>query len=215
MFSAVFAMGLYGASRKEREESMASSVIEICNNALLDLGEDVIMSLGDDSKAAGLCNHRWPAVRDAVLRAHPWNCAMGQAELAAATAAPLWKWEYKYVLPSDFLRIVSIVSVDGERVVDWEIQGGIILCNEEAPIYISYVKRELDPKKYDALLSETLTARLAATLAYPLSGSTSLSQSYWDAYQRKLVEARGVDAREGVPESVMPTSWLEAKVRQR
>ncbi|WP_319470547.1 hypothetical protein [uncultured Pseudodesulfovibrio sp.] len=191
---------------------MATSVIEICNNALLDLGEDVIMSLGDESKAAGLCNHRWPAVRDAVLRAHPWNCAMAQAELAAGSAAPLWKWEYKYVLPTDFLRIVQIVGQDGGDIADWEIQGGIILCNEQAPIYISYVRRETDPKRYDALLDETFSARLAATLAYPLTGSTSLAQSYWNVYQEKLAEARGVDAREGVPESVTPTNWLGAKM---
>lgn len=194
---------------------MATSIIAICNNALLDLGEDVIMSLGDESKAAGLCNNRWPAVRDAVLRAHPWNCAMAQAELAASSAAPLWRWEYKYTLPTDFLRIVKIVGLDGRDVVDWEIQGGIILCNEEAPIYISYVRREGDPRKFDALLVEALSARLAATLAYPLSGSTSLAQAHWDMYQEKLAEARGVDAREGVPESVTPTSWIGAKVGQR
>ena len=191
---------------------MATSVIEICNNALLDLGENVIMSLGDDSKAAGLCNHRWPAVRDAVLRAHPWNCAMSQAELAAGTMAPLWKWEYKYTLPTDFLRIIQVVGQDGEEITDWEIQGGIILCDEEAPIFISYVRCEKDPKKYDALLAETLSARLAAALAYPLSGSTSLAQSHWQMYQEKLVESRGVDAREGVPESVSPTTWLGAKM---
>ncbi|QJB56172.1 hypothetical protein [Pseudodesulfovibrio sp. zrk46] len=190
---------------------MATSVIEICNNALLDLGEDVIISLGDDSKAAGLCNHRWPTVRDAVLRAHPWNCAMAQAELAAGTAAPLWKWEYKYNLPTDFLRIVHLVGQDGSAIRDWEIQGGIILCNEAAPIFISYVRRETDPNRYDALLDEALAARLAATLAYPLSGSTSLAQAHWDIYQKKLAEARGVDAREGVPESVTPTSWLGAR----
>lgn len=191
---------------------MATSVIEICNNALLDLGEDVIMSLGDEGKAAGLCNHRWPAVRDAVLRAHPWNCAMAQAELAAAVAAPLWRWEYKYTLPSDFLRIVKIVGRDGNEVADWEIQGGIILCDEDAPIYISYVRREEDPKKYDSLLDEAFSARLAATLAYPLSGSTSLAQAYWSSYQEKLAEARGVDAREGVPESVTPTGWLASRL---
>jgi len=194
---------------------MATSVIEICNNALLDLGEDVIMSLGDENKSAGLCNHRWPAVRDAVLRAHPWNCAMTQAELAAATAAPLWKWEYKYTLPTDFLRIVQIVGQDGTQIADWEIQGGVIFCNEDAPIFISYVRRETDPKKYDSLLDETLASRLAATLAYPLSGSTSLAQAYWDIYQQRLAEARGVDAREGVPESVTPTNWLGAKVGSR
>jgi len=191
---------------------MATSVIEICNNALLDLGEDVIMSLGDESKAAGLCNNRWPAVRDAVLRAHPWNCAMSQAELAASSIAPLWRWEYKYVLPPDFLRIVRVVGQDGTEVGDWEIQGGVILCDEEAPMFISYVRRELDPMKYDALLDEALSARLAATLAYPLSASTSLVQAYWNIYQEKLGEARGVDAREGIPESVTATGWLGAKI---
>lgn len=124
---------------------------------------------------------------------------------------PLWKWEYQYTLPTDFLRITQLVGVDGTTIPDWEIQGGIILCNEAAPIYISYVRRESDPRKYDALLGETLSARLAATLAYPLSGSTSLAQSYWEVYQTKLAEARGVDAREGVPESVTPTSWIGAK----
>jgi len=191
---------------------MATSVIEICNNALLDLGEDVIMSLGDDSKAAGLCNHRWPAVRDAVLRAHPWNCAMAQAELAAGTAAPLWKWECKYALPTDFLRVIQVVGRGGEDIEDWEIQGNIILCDEDAPIFISYVRGETDPRKYDALLTETLSARLAAALAYPLTGSTSLAQACWELYQKKLAEARGVDAREGVPESVTPTTWLGAKM---
>jgi len=190
---------------------MASSIIEICNNALLDLGEDAIMSLTDGSKAAGLCNHRWPAVRDAVLRAHPWNCAMAQAELAAAAAAPLWKWEFQYTLPTDFLRIIRIVAPDGTMVEDWEIQGGVILCDEDAPIFISYVRRETDPARYDALLGEALSARLVATLAYPLSGSTSLAQAYWELYQKKLAEARGVDAREGVPESVTPTTWLKAR----
>jgi hypothetical protein len=194
---------------------MATSVIEICNNALLDLGEDAIMSLGDEGKAAALCNHRWPAVRDAVLRAHPWNCAMAQAELAAGAAAPLWRWEYRYVLPVDFLRIVHMVGRDGTPVRDWEIQGGIVLCNEEAPLFISYVRRETDPRRYDALLTEALAARLAATLAYPLSGSTSLAQSCWSVYQDKLNEARGVDAREGVPESITPTNWLGAKMGRR
>ena len=191
---------------------MATSVIEICNNALLDLGENVIMSLNDNSKAAGLCNHRWPAVRDAVLRAHPWNCAMAQAELAAGTNAPLWKWEYKYTLPTDFLRIIQAVGQDGEDIEDWEIQGNIILCDEQAPIFISYVRCETDPRRYDALLAETLSARMAAALAYPLSGSTSMAQAHWELYQQKLAEARGVDAREGVPESVSPTTWLGAKL---
>lgn len=77
---------------------MAVSVIEICNNALLDLGEETIMSLSDDSKPARLCNQRWPGVRDAVLRAHPWNCCTAQAVLAADAAPPAWRRSFAYPL---------------------------------------------------------------------------------------------------------------------
>jgi hypothetical protein len=191
---------------------MATSVIEICNNALTDLGEDAIMSLSDDSKAARLCAQRWPAVRDAVLRAHPWNCAMSQAELAACAAAPLWKWDFQYELPADFLRIVELVGSGLERVAQWEVQGRIVLCNTAAPLYLSYVRRETDPQKYDALLCEALAARLSATLAYPLSGSTALAQAFWSAFQQKMTEARGVNAREGVPQAMAPATWLSAKL---
>lgn len=191
---------------------MATSVIEICNNALQDLGEESISSLTEGNKAARLCNQRWPSMRDAVLRAHPWNCAMSQAELAANLGAPLWKWNCRYELPADFLRIVSIVSSRQENITRWEIQGRHILCDEDAPIYISYVRREIDPQRYDALLSEALAARLSSALAYPLTGSTSLAKEYWEVYNQKVLEARGVDAREGVPESVAPNAWLMAKI---
>ena len=39
---------------------MANSIIEICNSALTDLGEEPITSLTDNTKAARLCNQRWP-----------------------------------------------------------------------------------------------------------------------------------------------------------
>lgn len=190
---------------------MATSVIEICNNALIDLGEEPITALTDNSKAARLCNQRWPAVRDAVLRAHPWNCAMTQAELAAGADAAVWRWDFQYVLPADLLRLVRVVTMAEREVEQWEVQGRVLLCDESAPLYLAYVRRELDPQKYDALLSEAMSARLSATLAYPLSGSGSLAEAYWKAYKEKVVEARGVDAREGVAEAVAPADWLAAK----
>ncbi len=191
---------------------MATSVIEICNNALQDLGEDTITSLTDNNKGARVCNQRWPATRDAVLRAHPWNCAMSQAELPAGATAPVWKWDYQYQLPVDFLRIVRVVNNQEREISQWEVQGKIILCNEEAPIFISYIRRETVVQYYDALLDEALSARMSAALAYPLTGSTSLAQAFWDVYREKILEARGVDAREGVPESVVPNTWLTAKM---
>lgn len=191
---------------------MATSVIEICNNALLDLGEEAIASLTDNTKAARLCNQRWPAVRDAVLRAHPWNCATAQAELAASSAAPAWKHEARFPLPADCLRVLE-VQCGGAALASWEVQEAAILCDEAGPLDIAYIRRIEDPRLFDPLLGEALTARLSATLAYPITASTSLAQAFWSLYAEKLREARGIDAREASPiPAPAPTSWLSAKM---
>jgi len=191
---------------------MATSVIEICNNALIDLGEEAITSLSDNTKAARLCNQRWPAVRDAVLRAHPWNCATVQDELAASAAPAGWQYEASYPLPADCLRVLSVCV--GEAPVEaWEVQSSAILCDEPGPLQVAYIVRIDDPRLFDPLLCEALTARLSATLAYPITASTALAQSFWGMYDDKLREARGVDAREAAPISApAPTTWLSAKL---
>ena len=191
---------------------MATSVIEICNSALIDLGEEAIASLTDNTKAARLCNQRWASVRDAVLRAHPWNCASALTELAASASSPAWKWTSSFPLPTDCLRVLS-VAAGGAPLSAWEVQAGLVLCDEAGPLSVAYIRRLDDPRLFDPLLSEALSARLAATLAYPLTASTSLGQAFWALYADKLREARGVDAREAAPiPAPAPTTWLAAKM---
>jgi len=191
---------------------MATSVIEICNSALTDLGEEAIASLADNTKAARLCNQRWAAVRDAVLRAHPWNCATALVELAASATPPAWKYSASYPLPTDCLRVLS-VACGGAALSTWEVQAGHVICDETGPLSIAYIRRLDDPRLFDPLLCETLSARLAATLAYPLTASTALGQAFWSLYADKLREARGVDAREASPiPAPAPTTWLAAKM---
>ncbi len=191
---------------------MATSVIEICNNALVDLGEEAIVSLSDNTKAARLCNQRWPAVRDAVLRAHPWNCAVRQAELAARAEAAGWQYEHAYPLPTDCLRVLAVRCGEAE-VEAWEVQAASVFCDVPGPLELVYVARMDDPRLFDPLLCEVLTARMCATLAYPITASTALAQSFWSLYADKLREARGVDAREAsAPTAPAPTTWLSAKL---
>ena len=55
----------------------------ICNSALVALGASEITFLTDDNERARLCNRLWPTVRDMVLRAHVWNCALKRVQFAA------------------------------------------------------------------------------------------------------------------------------------
>ena len=51
-----------------------ASVVQMCNSALNQLGAASITALTDNTKNARLCSERYPTVRDAVFRSHPWNC---------------------------------------------------------------------------------------------------------------------------------------------
>ena len=57
--------------------------IEVCNKALLLVGAQTISTLGDATDRARLMNVLYPQARQAVLRAHPWNCAVREVRLTA------------------------------------------------------------------------------------------------------------------------------------
>ena len=81
--------------------------VDICNIALTNLGEPKVVSLTENSERARLCNLRYPDVRDAVLRSHPWNCAMKRAQLTRTTSTPAFGYLYEYSLPADLLRVIG------------------------------------------------------------------------------------------------------------
>ena len=176
------------------------SVVDICNNALIDLGASAINSLTEDSKAARLCNQRFDSIRDTVFRFHPWNCLVNRASLAADTVTPAFQYSYQYTLPTDpyCLRVLGLETAD----FLFKVEGRKILTNETT-VNIIYVGRVLDTNEYDYGLIETLSAALAASLAYPLIGSVSLAQQMKANYDQKLVEARFVDATEGSPGNII------------
>jgi len=195
---------------------MATSIVEICNNALQGLKAKRIMSLTDGSEEADLCNQAWPSVRDAVLASHPWNCAMKLAQVQQSATTPAWKWDYAYPLPVDCLRVFEVVGADESAITDWELASGEVLCNEDAPVYISYIRREEDPTKYDALLCKTLEAALAAEIAYPLTASVTARQAAETLLLNRLRDARGVDSRQGTAvEPITTSTWETAKLGGR
>ena len=91
-----------------------NSVVEIANAALLRIGAGLILDLDEDAKAARLCRQLYGPVRDAVLRAHPWNCALCRCDLARLATAPVFGFAHQYQLPSDCLRVIGLADEAGE-----------------------------------------------------------------------------------------------------
>ena len=169
-----------------------ASVVDICNGALNQLGASTILSLTEDSKNARLCNARYTQVRDSLFRSHPWNCLQKRVQLAADTTAPAWGFTSAYTLPADCLRLLIILDYDSNH----KVEGRKILTNNSS-MKILYVARIEDPNEYDELLRETISAALAADIAYAVTSSNPVSLNMYNLYQTKLKDARFVDATEG------------------
>ena len=172
---------------------MASSKITICSNALLKLGASPISSFEGTSTGVLLCSNLWPEVRDAVLRSHPWNCAIKRVALAPTSTEPVYDYGNAYTLPDDCLRLLE-VKTD----YDYRVEGREILATED-PLYIKYVYRNENVATYDALLISALTSYMQAELAYPITKSTTQQKAAWELFALKVRQARNVDGQEDPP----------------
>ncbi len=152
-----------------------ASVVDICNGAL-----------------NRLCNARFTQIRDGVFRSHPWNCLQKRVQLAADSTAPAWGFTQQYTLPADCLRVLTILDYDA----DYKIEGRKILTDNSS-MKILYISRVTDPNEYDELLRETLSAALAADIAYAITSSNPTASNMFNLFQDKLKEARFVDSTEG------------------
>jgi len=169
-----------------------ASVVDICNGALNQLGATTILTLTEDSKNARLCNARYTQIRDSVFRSHPWNCLQKRLQLAADSDAPAWGFTKQYTIPADCLRVLTILDYDA----DYKIEGRKILT-DNSTMKILYISRIEDPNEYDELLRETLSAALAADIAYAVTSSNPTATNMYNLFQSKLKEARFVDSTEG------------------
>lgn len=187
---------------------MAFSQVERANAALSAIGAHRISALSENSKEARVCNARFDAVRDALLRAHPWNFAMARASLPALSGTPVWGWTRAFQLPADAVRVWS---VDGLRDEEWTVEGRTILADAGAPLNIRYIRRADNPATWDAGFAEAFSARLAAEIAADIVDETATTERMWGLYRDKLAEARRSDAQEGSAEWHPEPGWLAAR----
>ena len=200
-----------------------TSVVDIANFALNQIGASNITALDENSKPARIINQRYDSVRDAVFRAHPWNCLIRRVELAQDSETPAYGYSKQYTLPVDpyCLRVLEFSNgtltyprdnmFSNSNGPAFVIEGRK-LVTDEAVAKIKYVGRVTDPNEYDANLIDTLAAKLAFEICYAITGSTSMVQLTSAVFDSKLSEARYVDGTEGAPERIEASDFIEARM---
>ena len=185
-----------------------ASETSIANGALILLGERRIDSLDEGSPTANVLKERYPEIRDASLRAHPWNFATTRASLAASSTAPTWKYARAFPFPNDLLRLLLVDNPGHEP---YEVEGRTIVTDLGAPLQIQYTKQVTDVAQMDSLFREALSAALAADVAEAITGSTQKVDTMRQIFAAKLSAARTPDAPEPTPPIFADGDWLDSR----
>lgn len=185
-----------------------ASEVQICNLALQKLGQPALISLADNTRAGRECSNAYGPARDAVLRDHVWNFAVERAELAELSTAPAWGYAAQYQMPSDCLRLLE---VEDDNLYPWKLEGGKILTDAPAPIYIKYLKRVTDTTQFDSLFIHALASRLAYELAEALTQSNTKKDAAAQDYSALLRMAKKADGQENTPDDRPEDDWVTVR----
>lgn len=184
-----------------------ASKTDIANRALSKLGSSRVSNVDTDNNTpAKTISYMWDSVRDAMLTAFPWNFAIKRVQIAADATAPSWGYNNSYTLPSDFLALIEIKDMP-----DYRIEGGKILTNQRAPLYIKYIYRVEETGLYDSLFNEALATRLAYEACEQITQSNTKKQILAQEFRERISEAYASDSIQDLPVERPDDTWLLAR----
>ena len=174
-----------------------ASKVQICNLALARLGAARITSLTDNTAEAKLCTLMYDDLAEEVMVEGAWSSTINRASLNQTTNTPSYGYDYEFQLPTNpfCLRVLAVdEDIPGDN--SYRIEGDKLLYNSST-VKIKYIGRVDDTQSYDPMLKRAIVSRLAAELAYPITGTAQVAQQMLDLYLRHVAEGLSVDGQQG------------------
>ena len=194
------------------------SDVDIGNMALTLLGQQPILQLTDNVKAARSLNRIYAMVRDNELRAHIWNFATTRTKLPALSTIPAFGYNLAYQLPPDCLQVIQVgdaapggmlwLGITQSDASDYKIEGRTIVTNWTAPLSVRYIARVTDPTLFDSCFVNAFACRLAMRLCEDMTAISGKRQLAQNEYKEAIVTALRANAIELPPDPLPDNSWL-------
>ncbi len=179
---------------------MALSARALSARALLKIGAQPIASLDEGTAEAEVAANLYPGLRDALLAAHPWSFATGQAGLPRLAATPVADFVHAFQLPPGFLRALSAGSPQRGRGLAYRIQEDRLHCDAEQ-VVLTYIFRP-EESAFPPHFAAALTARLAAEFCIPLTENTGRAQLLAQQAEAEFRAARRADSQQATPRAI-------------
>lgn len=190
---------------------IANNPVVIANMALMSLGQEPIISFGDDNDRARAVNVLYEPTRDLIFAIHRWNALVKRATLDTPLAnSPTWGFTNAFQLPLDYLDFIQLDDLDEDFRIEHGTDGRV-LVSDHSSVNIMYLARIDDVGQWSEYLKDVVASRLAAELALKLTGSVPMSRNAWQIYTVKLADAMYRDSLAAPVDKMEGTEWLLAR----
>lgn len=191
---------------------MAKSKTEICNLAVGWLGGKRMTSVDDDaSLEARLCRANYDLSRQAVLEEREWTFAVKRIQLTPLAVEPVFGYKYKFLVPSDLLRVIGVYDPLDQRVapvgIPYTKEENNILADLQS-INIKYMMNLENTNRFPGLFTQALASHIASNIAISLTENNSQFEKMRIMYEDNLNRATTSDSLQGSNEHT-ETSQLE------
>lgn len=193
--------------------------IDIINRALIKLGQPPISSTMQEPYGT-LMGLLYEDCKNLLLSDHYWRFAIKRAVLAPDLEKPISGFAYAYTLPSDFLSMFKFGQYykqpnysDNIRMSDerYSIEGNKILCNVGDKLYITYVSKIDDTKRFSPWFREALIAKIASEAAMRAKSSPELQKMFSNEFVAYLDRAEFNDEIMRDAETIPDGTWIGAR----
>jgi hypothetical protein len=190
------------------------AAVDVCNLALLLVGEEKVTSLSDTTnKASVLANTIYTQKRNEVFDM-PINWKFATTRSPALTAhssnPATGTFDYYYVLPTNLRRIIDVIDSEGDKMqYPWarelHVSTGespvltpVIACNETS-VYLKYIYLVDDTDKWPSWFTWLVVAKIAQVLVEPIKQDKGglirvIYQTYQDALRDALAGNQSWDS---------------------
>lgn len=188
-----------------------ASETSIANQALVFLGAKRITSLSDQSKNANVLDDLFDEVRDQVLAKHSWNFATKRAELGRDATDPAFDFQYRYTLPANWIRTISVHPDEAGRTPLYHKEAGGFIEASSEQVFLRYVARIEDANMMIPPFRRAFSAALARDASIAITDSRTMFESMKELAEEELQAAKSQDALGGSPETRPAGSWVTAR----
>ncbi|MDD4556772.1 MAG: hypothetical protein PHE89_05565 [Alphaproteobacteria bacterium] len=183
--------------------------LSICSKALFKLGVDGIVSFEEGTAEADISNNLFGLIRDGLLSSYPWSFATAQKRLPRLSENPLADYKYAYLLPNDYLRMISAGSGTRGLGLEYRIQKNMLHTNAEE-VVITYIFR---PKEEDfpPFFCDVLTTKLASEFCLPLTEDNAKANILIKRAEEEIKNARLIDSQQATPKKFEDFTLVEVR----